>query len=188
MVKDKARIWQDYAGIGIEFVGDPDAQVRISFTADSGSWSAIGRDCLIAEVFPANQPTMNFGWLRDNTPELEYQQVVLHEFGHALGCIHEHQSPDEHLKWDAEAVYSAFSGPPNFWSKEEIEINVLRKYSPEGINATRFDPTSIMLYQFDGALFVDGIGTPCNSELSEGDKAMIGHMYPRQLPVDGRPL
>ncbi len=188
MVMDKARIWQDYAGISIVFVGDPDAEVRISFCADSFSWSAIGRDCLNADYYLPGQPTMNFGWLRDDTPELEYQRTVLHEFGHALGCIHEHQSPDEQLKWNVEAVYRAFSGSPNFWSKEEIENNVLRRYSSEGIRVSRYDPASIMLYQFDGALFLDGVGTPYNSELSGGDKAWIGFMYPRQPPMDGNPM
>jgi len=104
--------------------------------------------------------------------------VVVHEFGHALGCIHEHQSPTEDLKWNADAVYQAFSGPPNYWSKDEIDHNILQKYSPEGISATSFDTDSIMLYQFDGSLFTDGVGTPLNTHLSDKDKGMIAQMYP----------
>jgi len=178
-VKDKADIWCDYANITFDFVDDPDAEVRISFQADPGSWSAVGTDCLITDYFPQYQPTMNFGWLRDDTPDEEYERVVVHEFGHALGCIHEHQSPTENLQWNADAVYAAFSGPPNYWSKDEIDHNILQKYSPEGISATRFDTDSIMLYQFDGSLFVDGQGTPLNTHLSDQDKQMIGQMYPK---------
>jgi serralysin len=59
--------------------------------------------------------------------------VVVHEFGHALGCIHEHQSPTEHLHWDKQAVYDEFTGPPNNWSEADIDSNILEKYSPEGI-------------------------------------------------------
>src|SRR5260370_38581517 len=94
-VKEKAQIWQEFANINIDFSDDASAEVRISFVADSGSWSAVGNDCLVAAYFPAFQPTMNFGWLRDDTDDDECERVVVHEFGHALGCIHEHPSPNE---------------------------------------------------------------------------------------------
>jgi hypothetical protein len=178
-VKDKADIWCDYANVTFNFVDDPSSEIRISFQADAGSWSAVGTDCLVTDYFPQYQPTMNFGWLRDDTADEEYERVVVHEFGHALGCIHEHQQPNEDLKWNVDAVYAAFSGPPNYWSKDDIDHNVLQKYSPEGISATRFDRDSIMLYQFDGSLFVDGVGTPLNTHLSDQDKQMIGQMYPK---------
>jgi len=56
---------------------------------------------------------------------------------------------------------------------------VLGKYSPQGIAATRFDPRSIMLYSFDGALFADGLGpTNTNSKLSPTDITLIKQMYP----------
>jgi hypothetical protein len=178
-VKDNADIWLDYANLKIEFVDSGDAEIRISFQADPGSWSAIGNDCLVSNYFPTYQPTMNFGWLRDDTDDQEYERVVVHEFGHALGCIHEHQSPTENLDWNTDAVYAAFSGPPNYWSKDDIDHNVLQKYTPEGISASQFDMSSIMLYQFDASLFKDGMGTPLNTQLSDQDKAMIAQMYPK---------
>ena len=178
-VTEKAQMWQQYANISINFVDDQDAEIRISFQADAGSWSAIGNDCLVASYFPAYQPTMNYGWLRDDTDDTEYERVVVHEFGHALGCIHEHQQPNENLQWNVDAVYATFSGSPNFWSKDDIDHNILQKYSPDGMSATQFDRDSIMLYQFDGSLFVDGVGTPSNTKLSALDEQMIGEMYPQ---------
>ena len=91
---------------------------------------------------------MNFGRLKEDTDDAEYERVVVHEFGHALGCIHEHQKPNEHLKCNKKTVYKYFSGPPNYWSKEELDQNILEKYSPKGITATLFDRKSGMLYQF----------------------------------------
>ena len=122
---------------------------------------------------------MNYGWLKDDTQDQEYERVVVHEFGHALGCVHEHQSPKAHLHWNKEKVYEVFSGSPNFWSRDDIDHNILQKYSPKGMAATAFDEASIMLYQFDAALFKDGQGTPLNFALSDHDKRFIAQMYPK---------
>jgi hypothetical protein len=178
-VEKVAHQWEQYAKVTFKFVTAGPAEVRVSFYADSGSWSAVGRDALNERYFPAFQPTMNYGWLRDNTDDGEYSRVVLHEFGHALGCIHEHQSPKFNRVWDRQAVLKYFQGPPNYWSPAEIEHNVLSKYSPQGISATQYDPQSIMLYAFDGALFADGLGpTNSNTKLSQADITWIKSMYP----------
>jgi hypothetical protein len=174
-----AHQWEKHADIKFKFVASGAADIRISFYADAGSWSAVGRDALNQAYFPVHQPTMNYGWLRDDTDAQEYSRVVLHEFGHALGCIHEHQSPKFLRKWDVQKVMQYFQGPPNYWSPEDIRYNVLQKYSPRGISATKFDSKSIMLYAFDGALFSDGLGpTNSNSNVSKTDIRMIKDMYP----------
>jgi hypothetical protein len=178
-VQAKAHLWEQYANVTFKFITKGTAQIRISFSADPGSWSAVGTDALVERYFPRYQPTMNYGWLRDDTDDTEYERVVVHEFGHALGLIHEHQSPTATLKWNTAEVYRSFSGPPNYWSKEEIDSNILQKYGPQGITATVFDPDSIMLYQFDGRLFTDGKPTPMNTKLSDRDKAFIAQMYPK---------
>lgn len=175
----KAKIWETYANIRIDFVKTADEQVRIAFRPGEGSWSAIGRDALNTGYFPKDQPTMNFGWLQDDTEDEEYERVVVHEFGHALGCVHEHQQPNEHLQWNVDAVYAQFSGPPNNWDKATIDANILEKYSPKGINATIFDRHSIMLYQFPAELFTNHVGTPLNTGLSKKDKAFIAQIYPK---------
>jgi hypothetical protein len=178
-VEEIAHQWEKHASIKLVFVKTGPAEIRISFRADPGSWSAVGRDALNKMNFPSYQPTMNYGWLRDNTGDDEYSRVVLHEFGHALSCIHEHQSPTFNRAWNKEAVMRYFQGPPNYWTPEDIQHNVLGKYSPQAVSATQYDSKSIMLYSFDGALFSDGLGpTNSNKALSAYDIKMIKSMYP----------
>src|SRR6476661_3224134 len=104
-----AEEWLQFANVKMKFGSSPKSEVRISFQADPGSWSAVGTDCLLPEAFPAKEPTMNFGWLQDDTEDEEYRRVVVHEFGHALAAIHEHQNPRGGIKWNVKAVYKAFS-------------------------------------------------------------------------------
>jgi len=172
-----AEVWSQYANIKFQFGSKGTADIRISFRADPGSWSAVGTDCMLRDAFPAKQPTMNFGWLRDDTDDVEYRRVVLHEFGHSLGAIHEHQNPKGGIEWNIPAVYAYFTGPPNNWSKEEIDFNIIQKYSITQLNATNFDPLSIMLYAFPASLMKKGSGTSNNTDLSTGDKSFIGMMY-----------
>jgi len=179
-VKQHADTWSQYANIRFNFNGGSNAAIRVSFKADPGSWSAVGTDCFVKEAFPKGEPTMNFGWLTDDTDDVEYRRVVTHEFGHALGGIHEHQNPSGGIKWNLPAVYAYFSGPPNNWSKDEIDFNVVQKYSIEQLNATKFDRKSIMLYAFPAALIKGGKATPENTDLSSGDKSFIGKMYPKK--------
>ena len=178
-VRTLAAGWEKVANVKLKFVSKGAAEIRISFYADAGSWSAVGRDALNTAYFPITQPTMNFGWVRDDSDAVEDRAVVLHEFGHALGCVHEHQQPKFDRKWNEKAVMRYFQGPPNYWDADAIRHNVLEKYSAKGLSATSFDPQSIMLYAFDAALFSDGLGpTNENSTLSATDRAMIKRMYP----------
>jgi hypothetical protein len=160
-VEKFAAEWFEFANLSIAFSNTADAEIRIAF-ADDGAWSYIGTDCL---GIPRDQPTMNFGWLD--------QGVVLHEFGHALGLIHEHQNPTAGIQWNREKVIEALSGPPNFWDPDTIEHNMFAKYSTDIVNGTALDPKSIMLYSFPAEWTVDGFHTAPNEALSEVDKSFV---------------
>jgi hypothetical protein len=73
-VEEVAHLWEKYASIRFKFVKSGPAEIRIAF-ADDGSWSAVGRDALNAAYFPLHQPTMNYGWLKADTPDDEYKRV-----------------------------------------------------------------------------------------------------------------
>jgi hypothetical protein len=178
-VQEYAQQWTKHANINFEFGDDPDAEIRISFQG-KGSWSALGTDALVEEYYPMDQPTMNYGWLDSDSTEEDYSEVVLHEFGHALGMIHEHSSPASDIEWNREAVIDDLSGPPNFWDEATIEHNVFRRYSELQTQFTEFDPKSIMLYTFPEHWTLNDLSSTPNTELSEVDKAFMAERYPRK--------
>ncbi len=110
---------------------------------------------------------------------VEDYHVVLHEFGHALGLIHEHQSPASGIRWNRTAVLRDLSGPPNHWDQATIEHNVFRKYSSSTVTQyTQFDPKSIMLYALPSHWMLDHTEFSENKQLSRADKEFVKERYP----------
>ncbi len=177
-VKDVALEWtgQGMANLTLEFRTDTtDTNIRISFTPGDGSWSYVGTTC---KQIPPPAPTMNYGWLDASSTEEEIRRVVLHEFGHALGLVHEHQNPEGCLKWNYNQVIQDLSGPPNNWPLNVIIHNVFQAHAANETNFTQVDPNSIMMYSLPATWTLDGFSIPLNSELSQTDKQFIQEQYP----------
>ena len=69
------------------------SEIRIGF-AEPGYWSYIGSDSLTQELIDKSLVSMNFEGFDKNPPaEPRFTGIILHEWGHALGLHHEHQSP-----------------------------------------------------------------------------------------------
>jgi hypothetical protein len=176
-VERYAREWTRYANLSFDFGRHLNGEIRISFL-QPGSWSAVGTDALLEEFFPNGQPTMNFGWLTLDTPEEEVSAVVLHEFGHALGMLHEHQNPGHQIRWNKPAIYRVLAQPPNLWDPEMVDRNFFELYDRTRTQFTAFDPLSIMVYAVPRDWTLDGQEFPANSQLSEEDKRFISARYP----------
>ncbi len=162
-VKKFAVEWSEYANIMFDFNDSADAQIRITFDPSLGAWSYLGKD---NATIPSHEATMNLGWVD--------QGVILHEFGHAIGLIHEHQNPDGGIEWNRDEVIRDLSGPPNDWDLATIEHNIFKKYSKNLINGTKLDPDSIMMYAFPNTWTIGDFETTGNKVLSSVDKAFIG--------------
>jgi hypothetical protein len=180
-VKDAAMLWirEGGARVSFEFLTNPavdpkSADIRIAFIPGDGSWSYLGTQC---RRIPRNEPTMNFGWIDETSSEQDLRAVVLHEFGHALGLIHEHQNPKKGIDWNREAVVADLSKPPNGWNLAEIEHNMFKKYAANAVVATDTDPASIMMYRIPPHWTRDGFSTSFNSTLSDRDKTLIQSVY-----------
>lgn len=151
----------------IKFIDDASAAiVRISFDPNGGAWSLVGTDHLAEK----KKPTMNLGWFDVPT--------TIHEFGHMLGMIHEHQNPrGNQIKWNKSKLL-AWAKDTQGWSDSMTEKNIIDKYNKSMINGSDFDPLSIMLYFFPPKLTTNNVGTQQNLRLSGIDVQWIHDTYP----------
>jgi hypothetical protein len=178
-VRDIAMLWitQTGANLRFEFWTAPDvdpatADIRVSFVQNGRSWSNIGR---FAGAVAAGEATMNLGWLTEALADDGAHAVVLHEFGHALGMIHEHLSPVGTINWDRERVTADLKAQG--WNDADVESNMFQVFDPSTIFATDLDPHSIMMYHIPPEWTRDGFTTPWNTSLTLLDKRLIREAY-----------
>lgn len=175
-VKNAVKPWLANANIFFAFGSDPAvADIRISFVQDRTSWSKIGRDC---RNVPRPLATMNFGWLTSSTTDAELNRVVLHEFGHALGLMHEHQHPKAGIPWDQPKVLAYYASLKPPWPPKEVEKNIFQQYNATLSQYSRFDPKSIMMYPVPGELTNHKFEVGWNMMLSPLDVEFIRAAYP----------
>lgn len=168
-VMKAAAEWMKYGNIKVAQVTSGKCEFRCSFIP-GGSWSYVGHECL---SIPSSQPTMNMGWPNDYGRDL-------HEMGHALGMIHEHQSPAAEIPWNKEAVYAFYGGSPNYWTRSEVDDQVFGRYNSALITNSSWDGKSIMQYWIPRELVTDArFALPPNEVLSATDKEWFAKNYPK---------
>ncbi len=173
-VIDAARHWLLFARqLQLAFGAKPDrAVLRITFDAPGAS-SVVGTD---AKEVPQERPTMKLGLLGDDSSDEEVRRVTLHEFGHALGCIHEHQNPAGGIPWNKKAVYAYYARTQG-WTKAKVDTNLFKPYDANLTVHTAVDLKSIMMYPIAPELTDGKFTTQFNTELSESDKTFIARHY-----------
>jgi len=202
---------------GITFNWDAPVErsdIRISFQLQGQAWSTVGTD---AKKVPSPQPTMNLGWLDDDTQYgseafKNTGQVVLHEFGHAMGMIHEHQNPkDNQIVWNKPVVIAELAESQG-WDMNTINVNMFAKYgdkelcedakalpssdstraqkiedycSGELVNGSAYDVNSIMHYFYPAEWIKEGPKKiPVNTTFSELDRKWLHKYYGKgELPA-----
>lgn len=173
-IRQYANEWSKYANITFNFVEEGNADIRVTVDRSGGSWCYVGRRTP-SDTDP-DTPTMNFGWFTDYISEDEFASTILHEFGHALGCIHEHQSPGN-IPWKRGAVYEFYQRTQG-WDRATVDKNIFKKYATDQTQFTAFDRDSIMLYPISAEFTTNNFSVGWNVRLSQMDKEFIGMMYP----------
>ncbi len=170
-----ANKWATEGGAGIKFTLSvllTESDIRVAFRDNQGYQSLIGIEAESIEYSSA--ATMSLQNL-DYQPEAEFNRVVLHEFGHAIGLEHELQSPNANIIWDTPAVYKFYDTAYN-WEKAKVDFNVFGKVKTNAF--TIFDPKSIMIYAVPSFLLKSGVAIPWPDNLSAIDKKTIKKYYP----------
>lgn len=173
-VRYYAQAWSNYANIQFQFVDSSPSDIRVSFDLDGSSWSYIGTS---AKSVDEDEPTVHFGWFVENTSEIVFRRTILHEFGHVLGLIHEHQSPSATINWNKFAVYNYYKNHFE-WNENVVNDKIFRKYQKTRTQYTAYDPESIMHYPIPSQFTTDGTSVTWNTHLSQTDITFIKQLYP----------
>jgi hypothetical protein len=185
------------------------AEIRVAFLSGRGQggyWSAVGKDSIDPAITSPGKPSLNLEGFDKTLPD-DWQAIVLHEFGHALGFQHEHQSPSVSCDFrfeddpgyiktkDADGwyvrdaagrrpgLYTYLGGYPDYWCKRKVDDNLRTLPNSSAFLIGPFDKESIMKYFFDASMFEAGEDSPCwtqteNLELSQQDRLGAHTVYP----------
>lgn len=207
LIKDVASEWNQYSGVKLNFGPSPSGfncldnggfyEVKVHF-GQQGFWSLVGKDSVnIAEPVAPSMNLQRFNLKyseRKVSPDgvmaaasAQDKAVILHEFGHALGLLHEHQNPNlncqNEIKWNGPGnVYDYYGKPPNEWSEEEVKRNLgfIALSDPDFVAGPK-DSHSIMMYSLPPQIMKNPNGpcvVPSPLKLSELDKQTVAKIYP----------
>jgi len=187
-VKTVVQEWAKYTNLTFNFINEPEAMLRITFQPGQGSWSYVAQDNL--SIQPSTRPTMNYSAVSTGRAILNTdRRVILHEFGHAIGFLHEHQSSrrGDKITIKVEAAIEYYTQSPG-WTRELVIQQIIDVYNDSEVsNFSTIDLNSIMIYPMPAALNVEGIEIVYNTVLSNFDKAYGVINYP-YLPGQPAPL
>lgn len=181
-VKSAASKWLPYVNLNFEFIEMDEediyesdeflGDIRVDFQVimDGGGTSKVGTDSLTGDP---QAPSMTLG---TDFSSSHYESTVIHEFGHALGLLHEHQHPDAGISWDLAKTYDYFAAIG--FSRSEVDSNILPLDRIPGRTYAAYDRHSVMHYAVPDYVTTNDWHQPLNTQISAGDIAFMRRTYP----------
>src|SRR5262249_55729757 len=122
-----------------------------------GLWSEVGNAAVTAPKYFVSLNLHDLHLQRGNP--IEFNHTILHEFGHALGLMHEHQRDlcagwfnfgqiAKDTGWSIEKVRQHIGSMPSSWSTGVVSVGP-------------YDKNSIMQYNFSLNWYISKLGNPC---------------------------
>lgn len=176
-VAEVANEWTQFANLDFVFhLGDAvPAKVDISVTFnDSACNSSMGP----GSQFSVSQgnPSMRLCHIDQMMGGDSFRRTVLHEFGHAIGMHHEHQSPKAAFSWNKPNVYAYYAQIG--WDEPFVDQWVFARVQQDQVRASEWDPDSVMHYEFPASFTTDNVAIHGGSVLSKLDREFVAEIYP----------
>lgn len=172
-VSQYAREWEKYANIKFNFTTTGKAHIRVLFGNENSNYSMMGT---YANSIPQTSHTMHLD-SAGLTATGSWYRTTVHEFGHALGLMHEHFSPMSGIEWNMDTLYADYEKVG--WGKADVDNQVVKVAGVTYTNGTTYDAKSIMHYPIAARHTKNGYSVGWNTEMSEGDKKIISILYPK---------
>ena len=176
-IKVAAKEWEKYANINFNFVESGEANIRVLVTDKDGCYSVVGTYALYRD---SNEKTMNldsnFFYSWGSFFDVKLTATVQHEFGHAIGLLHEHSYKGKIL-WNKDVVYK--DAEKMGWSKKDVDQQIFEQHESLYTNGFAYDPLSIMHYGYPTSWTLNNVEIKSNVKISEIDKQSVALLYPK---------
>jgi hypothetical protein len=190
-VESYAWEWVKRAGLPIRWVfGDESRQnIRIRFsdkgdTVNNWSWpgNRASRRSHPDQSKP-DQPTMLLNVYHREAAQKERRRTTLHEFGHALGLMHEQLHPDSGLHFREDVIVKEMKEKrwcrPDEDCLEKVRRHITKPASPDHAcrGAPKYDEHSIMHYRIPPSWTWEEKKISSSFDLSNGDLDCVRSLY-----------
>lgn len=167
-------------------------QVRIAYSGDTASRTLRGTEALDSRTTDKGCPTLRFSIDQLKKAGDDWGRgLLLHEIGHALGLVHEHQrAGDCTVNPRAQRALAGLPAEPTTTLSADVDRNFV-PVEPRLLPGVGFQPDSVMTYAFPASLNAELSSDPtlnaaltaCLAErpvksLSEHDRAVLRAAYP----------